>query len=95
MTTDGDMKLISFPEESKTVSNEMRVLIDYVISSLQSFSLDDINKFFHEVNAGLYNRFEAVEKSRQFRDLPQGKLRIKRRYFFYFALFKISFNFQD
>ena len=88
MSSEGVTKLISSPEESKSASNEMSVLIDNVISSLQSFSPDDINKFFREVNAGLYNRFEAVEKSRQFRDLPQGKLRIKRRYFFYFALFQ-------
>ena len=72
MSSEGDTKLISSPEEFKTVSNEMPVLIDNVISSLQSFSPDDINKFFREVNAGLYNIFEAVEKSRQFRDLPQG-----------------------
>ena len=78
MTSEGDMimkelmKSISYSEEFKTPSNEMSVLIDNVISSLQSFSPDDINEFFREVNAGLYNRFEAVEKSRQFRDLPQG-----------------------
>ena len=73
------MKSISFPEESKTASNEMSVFIDNVVSSLQSSSSDDINQFFREINARLYNRFDAVKKSQQFRDLPQGKLRTKIR----------------
>ena len=72
MASDGDMKSISLPKESKTASIKMRDLIDNVISSLQSFSPDDINEFFREVNAGLYTRFEEVEISQQFRDLPQG-----------------------
>ena len=85
MTTEGDaimkelMESISFSEESKPLTEQMSVLIDKVVSSLQSSSSDDINQFFREINARLYNRFEAVKKSRQFKDLPQGKLRTKIR----------------
>ena len=77
MTTEGDA--ISFHEESNPLTDQMSVLIDKVVSSLQSSSTDDINQFFREINARLHNRFEAVKKSQQFKDLPQGKLRTKIR----------------
>ena len=85
MTTEGDaimkelMESMSFSEESKPLTDQMSVLIDKVVSSLQSSSSDDINQFFREINARLHNRFEAVKKSQQFKDLPQGKLRTKIR----------------
>ena len=89
MTTEGDA--ISFPEETKMTAIEMPALIDNVVSSLQSFSPDDINKFFREVNAGLSKRFASVVVSRKFRDLPQGKFRIKNSTMYFLILREVIF----
>ena len=97
MTTEGDaimkelMESISFSEESKPRTDQMTVLIDNVVSSLQSFSPDDINKFFREVNAGLSKRFASVVVSRKFRDLPQGKFRIKNSTMYFLILREVIF----
>ena len=66
-------------DNSYTGDSQKNILVNHIISTLQSFSPDDINKFFREVNAGLSKRFASVVVSRKFRDLPQGKLRTKIR----------------
>ena len=55
-------------------ATEVKTLIDYTITQLSPFNFYEIDDIFNKVNFQLYNRFDSVEKSKQFRDLPQGKL---------------------
>ena len=59
----------SYP--SDTDSPAVKSLVDHVVSCL---AYGDTNEFFERINSRLDTRFDPVIESKNFSDLPQGKI---------------------